>query len=761
MGLSFMTAFFCVKETTLENISGYVENIIYRNAANGYSVLNLVSEEEVIVVGFFSAIDEGDTIEVKGTYTEHAVYGVQFKAESYEIKMLTDIAGIRRYLSSGAIKGIGPSLAERIIKKFAEDTFRIMEEEPERLAEVKGISERKAMEIGQQAGSKKELKDAMLFLQQFGISNHLAVKIYETYHMAMYNVLKENPYKMTEDIQGVGFKIADEIAQKVGIHVDSDYRIKSALLYTLLLASAEGHMYLPEEQLIEKTSQILQISKDYLVPHIANLMMDKKIMVKERENEKVIFGAQAYYAELNCAKMLLDLNIRITVAETEKKEIIEKIKRLEAEDSVSLDELQRDAILSCIENGIFILTGGPGTGKTTTINTMIKYFEREGMNILLAAPTGRAAKRMTEATGYEARTIHRMLELNAGIVTSDSATFFERNEENPLEADVIIIDEMSMVDIYLFLALLKAVSIGTRVIFVGDMNQLPSVGPGKVLKEMIDSELFAMVMLKKIFRQALESDIVMNAHKIHAGEPINLTNKSKDFFFLPRNDVGVIYKHMIQLITEKLPGYVGAKPFEIQVLTPMRKGPLGVDTLNKVLQEYLNPKDRNKKERIAGDTLFREGDKVMQIKNNYKLLWEIVSRYQIPIDSGMGVFNGDMGVVTEINEYAEYLVVEYDEHKRVQYPFSQLDELELAYAITIHKSQGSEYPAIVLPIMSGPRMLLNRNLLYTAVTRAKSCVMILGSSDTIQLMISNANEQKRFAALKDRLLEMFQIRDGR
>ena len=418
-------------------------------------------------------------------------------------------------------------------------------------------------------------------------------------------------------------------------------------------------------------------------------------------------------------------------------------------------ESQEEAVIESVRNGVFILSGGPGTGKTTTINTIIKLFMEEGLDIFLAAPTGRAAKRMTEATGYEAKTIHRMLELSGAPEDGDrTLARFERNEDNPLEADVIIIDEMSMVDLPLFRALLRAISPGTRLIMVGDVNQLPSVGPGQILKDLIESERFPVVILKKIFRQAEVSDIVVNAHKINRGESIALDNKSKDFFFLERNDTNVIYKHMIQLIRDKLPGYVGATPFEIQVLTPMRKGALGVETLNGILQEYLNPADDSKKEHRTGDRLFREGDKVMQIKNNYKLEWEVRSKYNIPIDSGMGVFNGDIGTIKEINEYASTLEVEFDEGKIVSYSFSGLDELDLSYAITIHKSQGSEYPAVILPLLTGPKMLFNRNLLYTAITRAKNCVTILGSSETVKNMIDNETENKRYTALKDRIREV-------
>lgn len=743
----------------METLKGYVEHIIYRNADNGYTVMNIVcDEDEITCVGMFQGIDQGENLEIHGEYIEHALYGTQFKAQSYQVLAPSDIVSIQRYLGSGAVRGIGEALAARIVKKFGEDTFRIMEEEPERLAEVKGISERMAREISSQTQERKDMRDAMLFLQKYGISNTLAAKIYHTYGMRLYGVMEENPYLLAEDIAGVGFKMADEIAARAGIRMDSDYRIRSGILYVLLRASGEGHTFLPEELLLRQAGELLGIDCEQIEPQLANLMMDKKIVKKEKDGKSVIYSMPYYYAELNCARMLHDLNVSLGqnggLLPAEENRILTKIRSLEREIGIQLDELQRKAVLESIKNGLLLLSGGPGTGKTTTINTIIHYFEREGMDILLAAPTGRAAKRMTEATGYEAKTIHRLLELNGMAQESKKGVSFERNEENPLETDVLIIDEMSMVDIHLFQSLLKAVMVGTRLVLVGDMNQLPSVGPGQVLRDLIDSRAFPVVMLEKIFRQAGESDIVVNAHRIHRGEQIRADNKSRDFFFLERNDVNVIYKHMVQLITEKLPKYVKAGMYDIQVLTPMRKGNLGVETLNRILQQYMNPPQQEKKEYMHGETLFREGDKIMQIKNNYQLEWEVAGRYGIPVDKGLGVFNGDMGRILEINDAAQCMIVEYDEARRVTYPFASLDELELAYAVTIHKSQGSEYPAVIMPLLGGPRMLMNRNLLYTGVTRARDCVTILGSSETVREMISNEQQQRRFSGLADRICEI-------
>ena len=740
----------------METIKGYVDHIIYQNKDNGYAVLSMnVDDEEEICVGIFRGVDNGENLEITGEYVEHPSYGFQFKASSFKVVEPDDLLSMERYLGSGAIKGVGEALAKRIVKRFGKDTFRIIEEEPERLVEVKGISERIAQQITDQMIEKREIREAFLFLQKYGITNTLAVKIYEKYGMGMYGILKENPYRLAEDIQGVGFRLADEIAEKIGIHTDSDYRIRSGILYTLLQASLEGHMFLPMRVLVRRSTDLLQVPEEAIRAQIQNLHMDHKVVVKKTTDEPEVYAFSYYYAELNCARMLRELNVLMEseLLDSEEKRIETILQRILKEQGLELDGLQKNAVLECVKHGIMILSGGPGTGKTTTINTIIRYFDEEGMDILLAAPTGRAAKRMTEATGYEARTIHRMLEINGGMEDGSRARF-ERNGENPLEADVVIIEEMSMVDIYLFQSLLEAVSVGTRLILVGDVDQLPSVGPGQVLQDLIESKSFPTVMLKKIYRQAGESDIVMNAHRINMGQKIALNNKSKDFFFLPRNDVQVIYKHMIQLITEKLPRYVEAQPYDIQVLTPMRKGSLGVETLNEILQRYLNPADPSKQEHMTGERIFREGDKVMQIKNNYQLEWEIVSQYGIRIDSGSGVFNGDIGTIRRIREESSTVQVEYDEHRLVEYTFSQLDEIELAYAITIHKSQGSEYPAVLLPLLSGPKMLMNRNLLYTAVTRARKCVTILGSQEVIDGMIENENQYHRYTGLGRRILEL-------
>ena len=734
----------------MEIITGFVEHIVYRNEENGYTVLNLVSqdEDEITCVGVFQIISEGECLEATGEYTVHPSYGPQFKVESYTIKAPEDVASIERYLGSGAIKGVGAALAARIVRRFKEDTFRIIEEEPERLVEIKGISERKAREIAQQTEEKRELRQAMIFLQNYGISLTLAVKIYQTYQMDMYRIIQENPYKLAEDVNGVGFKIADEIAHKVGIHMDSDFRIRSGILYVLQQASLEGHTYLPEDVLTSRACELLGVDAIAIEKHYMDMAIDRKLVLKQSEDQVRVYASTFYYMELNVAVMLRELNVKYDFSEIA---VEQRIRKIEALSELELDEMQRIAVKEAVRSGLLVITGGPGTGKTTTINTIIQYFESEGMDISLAAPTGRAAKRMSETTGYEAKTIHRMLELSGGM---EERVGFERNEQNPLETDVIIIDEMSMVDIGLMHNLLKAVVAGTRLILVGDVNQLPSVGPGCVLKDIIDSHACNVVRLNRIFRQASESDIIVNAHKINRGEEVLLDNKSRDFFFLKRYDANVIISICIQLIQQKLPRYVNASPADIQVLTPMRKGLLGVERLNTILQQYLNPPDSKKAEREHGQMVFREGDKVMQIKNNYQAEWEIRSRYNIPIEKGLGVFNGDMGIVREINGFSETLTVEYEEGRMVEYPFKELDQLELAYAITIHKSQGSEYPAVIIPLLNGPRMLMNRNLLYTAVTRARKCVTLVGDERAFYNMEANVNEQKRYSGLKDRLEEL-------
>lgn len=741
-------------------LKGYVDHIIFESKDNNYKVLALSCEKsDEKVVGIFHGVSVGDCLYVEGYEEEHASFGMQIRMTKFEVIPPDDLESIKRYLGSGAIKGVGEKMAERIVKKFGEDTFRIIEEEPQRLAEIKGISERIAQQIATQVCEKKGMRRAMLFLQEYGLTDRLAVKVYEYYGDAMYEILKTNPYRMAEDIEGVGFKTADEIALNSGILVNSEYRIRCGVVYALTQAMASGHTCLPQDDLVSYAAQLLEIDPDSIAAEISNLLIEHRIMMrKEVEDGPVyIYSPSVYRAENDCAAMLKDLDIVFFEEGKDfmtKQECLirDKIAKIEDESGIVLDEMQREAVQKAIQYGVMVLTGGPGTGKTTTINIMLRYFEKENMEIALAAPTGRAAKRMTEACGIEARTIHRMLEVNGG--SDDNAGMFARNEEYPLDADVVIVDEMSMVDIFLFRALLSAIPQGVHLILVGDVDQLPSVGPGCVLKDIIDSRCYSTVALTNIFRQATESEIILNAHRIHDGKELVIDNQnSKDFYFLERTNAMDVYSNVIKLVSDMLPRYVGVTPMEVQVLTPMRKGPLGVEELNEKLQEYLNPSEFSKREHIHGDVLFREGDKVMQTKNNYKLEWEIVGNYNLPLKTGVGIFNGDVGIIKEINDYASFMLIEFDDGRKVQYPYECLDELDLAYAITIHKSQGSEYPAVVIPLFAVPTLLIYRNLLYTAVTRAKNCVTILGSSQIMNQMIANENKQRRYTGLCYRILE--------
>lgn len=705
-------------------ISGFVEKIVYKNNDNAYCVLEVSSKgEEYVLVGTFPYIAEGDFIEAEGEMTFHPVYGEQMQVKSYELKEPEDLAGIEKYLSSGAIKGIGPGLTSKIIKKFGEDTIRIIEEQPERLSEIKGISERMAMEISAQVEEKKDMRTAMLFLAKYGISMRMALKIYKTYGSEIYSIIEENPYRLADDIGGIGFKTADEIARRAGFRPDSEYRIKSGILYVLSRAGGNGHMYLPKDELINETYQLLGEDAGPVSEIIDNMQFDKKIIIKDGN----VYAASAYYTELNTAKLLLELNAAVPVR---------------------------------------IITGGPGTGKTTNIKKLIDDYESAGLEVACAAPTGRAAKRMEEATEHTASTIHRLLEVSPVSMLMENAdgsgdSFdshegirFQRNEESPLEYDVIIIDEMSMVDAYLMNSLLKAVVPGTKLVLVGDTNQLPSVGPGNVLKDIISSDCFDVMRLTKIYRQDEQSDIILNAHKMTDGEHIDISKPSRDFVFVKRDEPDSIISAMITLVREKLPDYVNADIEDIQVMSPMKKGALGVERLNTILQSYLNPPAPDKGEKDMGAVIWREGDKVMQIRNNYKLEWETRDSRGFVMDKGEGIYNGDIGIIREINLFAEEISVEFDEGRIATYSFSETDELELAYAITIHKSQGSEYPAVVIPVHQGPKMLLTRNLIYTAVTRAQKCVTLVGVPERFEEMCFNTQEMKRYSGLRERIIEL-------
>ena len=809
----------------MTELKGFVSHIVYRNEENGYTVFEMTLTESVgnapqegsvsdldaadigdviTCVGSPVSISEGEGCTVAGTCTTHPVYGDQFRVQSYRAVAPENAQAMYRYLAAGSIKGIGPAMAARIVKKFGDDTLRIMEEEPEKLAGVKGISMRIAREIGAQMEDKKDLRDAMIFLQQYGIGSAHAVKIWQTYGTGLYEIMKNNPYRLAEDIRGIGFATADDIARRIGIRADSEYRIRSGILYTLFLASGEGHSFLPEEVLVLRTCALLRLPAEEILVQMENLAVERRLRIRRPAAgpapEVEVYLTGVFRREQDIARMLLDLDAQIQRASRDasiRKKVEKKIARLEQEEEITLDPLQRKAVAEAAANAILLITGGPGTGKTTTINTIIRYFMSEDLRVLLAAPTGRAARRMSEATGFPAMTIHRLLGVRSVTDADDEKEFlksegrsasgaaaagfygdlgtgyapgsggnggksgdgqnysyFERGADNPLEADVVIIDEMSMVDMNLFHYLLRAVPIGARLILVGDVNQLPSVGPGCVLQDLIDSRAFHTIMLRHVFRQASRSDIVMNAHRILEGQSLPMDNKSRDFFFLERDQVPVIYKHTVQLIREMLPKYVGCRPEEIQVLTPMRRGSLGVERLNEVLQSVLNPPARGRREHVRRETVFREGDKVMQTRNNYQIEWEVRGNFGMPIDRGTGIFNGDFGRIEEIDPDTEMMTVIFDDARTVEYPFAELEDLELAYAITVHKSQGSEYPAVILPLLAGPSGLFNRNLLYTAVTRARSCVVLLGSRDAVDRMIANTRRTHRWTGLRDRITEL-------
>lgn len=734
---------------------GYIGQFSFVREETGFYVFNLVTKNgEVVCVGNATGFSQGETVEVTGEYVDNPLYGKQIKISSMVAVEPDSELAMERYLGSGAIKGIGEALAKRIVEKFGDDTFRIAIEEPEKLSLVKGISINKAYDIGNQIAEKRDARDAMIFLQKYGISLNLANKIYQKYGLALYEIIRENPYKLAEDIKGVGFKIADDIAAKSGIQVDSDYRIRCGLLHVLMENSIDGHTYCPMTLFRQKARELLGVTEEAIDIQADGLAMERRVVIKGERDEKRIYLGSYYYEEAYCAKKLIDIRDEYVFDESVTDKYIEKkIDEIQENLDIILEPLQRKAVADCAVNGVYILSGGPGTGKTTTINAIINYIALEGLEFCLAAPTGRAAKRMTETTGYEAKTIHRLLE-NSGALSEESGAVFNRNEENPLEADVIIIDEMSMVDIHLFKALLQAIVPGTKLILVGDVDQLSSVGPGEVLRDVLESEAFATTKLEKIFRQDESSHIISNAYKINSGTDIDFSVKYEDFFLLEKDNPDIIYAYIEKLLKENIAHHFGLDPLDTQILTPMRNGKLGVLTLNKVLQARLNPPSANKKECTRGDITFRTGDKVMQIKNNYEMEWEIIGKYNIAIDSGTGIYNGDVGRITEIDTYMRQLSVLFDDGRSAVYSFEKLEELELAYAITIHKSQGSEYPVVIIPVLSGPKMLLTRNLLYTAVTRSQQCVILIGSKDAFLEMIHTDQEMKRYTSLKERIVEI-------
>ncbi len=738
---------------------GIVDSIIYKNPENEYTVFSLntkheedsENESELICVGTIADLYEGENIRITGNYVVHPSYGKQLNVQVYEKTVPKTEYGIEKYLASGVIRGIGEKLASKIVERFKTETFYIIEKKPELLSSIRGISPQKALRISAIFIEQEEMRRAIMFLQQYGITPTYAVKIFKKFRENTIKIVETNPYALADEVFGIGFKIADNIAEKVGIDKNSVYRIRAGVKFVLNQAAANGNVFLPMERLKKDSAVLLAIEEDIIENTVMELNITKQIYVEKSENnELMVFLNFYYYAESYCAKKISELSM---FQSEERYGIDKRIKEIENETGTILAENQKLAVKKASQSGILVITGGPGTGKTTTINAIIAVLKDEGLEIVLAAPTGRAAKRMTDATGIDAQTIHRLL--GTTYMADDSKKQkFEKNEDNPIEADVIIIDETSMVDILLMHSLLKAIPHGARLILAGDVDQLPSVGPGNVLKDIINSNIVTVVRLTEVFRQAAKSAIIMNAHRINNGEYPVLNEKGSDFFFMKRYEQEGVINTIKELVTKRLPNYMKCDMFkDIQVLTPMRKSPIGVINLNASLQECLNPKAENKAEKEFRNIVFREGDKVMQIKNNYNMVWKIYDQKNCLIDEGTGVFNGDEGIIKRINNREEYIEVLFDDLKIVKYDYSQLDEIELSYAVTIHKSQGSEYKAVVIPIHSGPYMLMSRNLIYTAVTRAKKLAVIVGIPETLYKMVDNNKEINRYTYLKERIIE--------
>lgn len=736
-------------------LEGTVEDVIFHNDDNGYAVFDFKSDDgdEIICVGTVPQIRRGDMLKLTGGMVIHPTYGLQFKVAFYERVVPTTAVAIEKYLSSGILKGIGPKTAKKIVDKFGAATFYVIEEKFDRLVEIKGITYDKALAVHNSFCSQRDIRKVMLYLQEFGVTPAFAMKVYKKYGYRTIDIIKENPYRMAEDIAGIGFKIADRIAYSMGIPTDSPNRVKSGIKYILSESLLDGNVFMPKDSLIRQAGEILSVDEEMVDNCLRELQIEHKVFNENIDGTDAVYLMTMYYTEISAAKKLLELSFFHDDADLRK--IDDKIDAVEDLSGICLAKQQRTAVIEAMREGVLVITGGPGTGKTTIIHTIIQIFKSSGMEVVLAAPTGRAAKRMTETTGIEAKTIHRML----GVAYADDDNGrqkFDKNETEPIEADVIIIDEVSMVDMQLFNNLLKAIEPGTRLILVGDANQLPSVAAGNVLKDIIKSEKIKVVRLTEIFRQARESAIITNAHKINSGEEPVMNGKNTDFFFVNAQYAPKVPGKIVELITKRLPKFTGVDSFsDMQVLTPMRKGDIGAAGLNKTLQKALNPPSDGKKEYETSSCTFREGDKVMQIKNNYNISWKIENRLGKVIDDGTGIYNGDMGIIKSINKQAETITVLFDDMRQAVYEFTALDELELAYAVTIHKSQGSEYPVVIIPIHSGPPMLMSRNLLYTAVTRAKKFVIIVGLKSSVNRMVANDREVSRYSGFAYRLETLY------
>ncbi|MBE6008604.1 MAG: ATP-dependent RecD-like DNA helicase [Lachnospiraceae bacterium] len=735
-------------------LKGSVEDIIFENRDNGYTVFTIdTGEEEVVCVGTLERLNSGENVTLTGSWTMHLVYGKQFQVDYCEKTMPTTAEGIEKYLSSGLIKGIGPKTAKKIVDRFGEATFYVIEEKPDRLVEIRGITYEKALKISEVFKEQNGIRRAMIFMQSYGISPVYAMKIYKRYRENVYDIIKTDPYRLADDVFGIGFKMADAIAEKAGVLKNSPQRVRACIKYVLNNAAANGHTFLPLGVLVSQVAEMTDVGAEMAENAIVELQIEHVLRRENVEGETAIYLGKYYYAEMAVAKRLIELMEGFTddrVVDTDF-----AISRFQMLNEMTLAKNQKEAVKEALTRGMLVITGGPGTGKTTIINAMIDIFADAGKKVVLAAPTGRAAKRITETCGLDAQTIHRLL--GVGYIDDDtSVRNFEKDENDPIEADVIIIDESSMIDIMLMYGLLKAVKDGTKLILVGDVDQLPSVGCGNVLKDIIRSGRIPVVRLNEIFRQAAESAIILNAHRINTGEEPVINEKGTDFFFIKRGSAADTKKTVIELIKSRLPKYMNCDSMsDIQVMSPMRKGIVGVNELNTAIQQALNPKDDNKKEKLYRSITFREGDKVMQIKNNYNMSWKIFSSLGKCIDEGMGVFNGDQGVIERIDDDNEQMTVNFDDNKTAVYDYTQLDELELAYAVTIHKSQGSEYPVVVIPVHSGPPMLMTRNLLYTAVTRAKKLVVLVGNYEAVRGMIANNREVNRYTGLSVKIKNLY------
>lgn len=731
----------------MPEIQGVVQDIVFQNEENGYAVATIKTDKSLItIVGVLPYLTEGQNLRLIGQFVVHPQFGQQFKVESFEEILPTTVLGIERYLASGVIQGIGPVTAKKIVEIFGEETLDILDNDINRLLEIEGIGEKKIEVIQESYSKQKEVKNIMVFLQTYGVTPNQCVKIYKRFGAESIDVVKQNPYILTEEISGIGFKTADKIARSLGVESNSPFRIGSGINYIINEFCALGNTYMPLDKLLKEGNAILGVPISEVEKILYDNTLDVRIRIEEIDNEKCVFTMPYYYSELSVTKRILTM--AFSDYQPLNVDVEFEIKRFEREHNISFEASQAEAIKGAVDNGIEVITGGPGTGKTTIINCILGVFEKANMKVFMAAPTGRAAKRMTEATGREAKTIHRLLELG---FSEDESLEFIKDESSPLECDVVIIDEASMIDIMLMNSLLKAIPMGTRIIIVGDVDQLPSVGPGNVLRDIIESNCAKVVRLKHIFRQAKESMIIVNAHKINSGEMPLLNEKNKDFYFIRNENQNEILNTVIDLINTRLPKFNERwnKMQHIQILSPMRKGTLGVLNLNKKLQDILNPKTNYKKEKVFRELIFRNGDKVMQIKNNYSIKW-----YRVEGEGeaeGTGVFNGDVGYIIDIDEDNDTLTVLFDEERKVIYESSNLDELDLAYAITIHKSQGSEFPVVIMPMFMGPPLLMNKNLLYTGITRAKQMVVLVGSVKAVQFMISNNRSFERYSALKWRI----------